>query len=89
MTSPSIGKLIEMGSVLLLLAFFFQNITIADRDYRVALATGLVLPLMAGICFAIAFRNGGSRVRWVCGVLLLPTILMVADFVRRAPHIFG
>jgi hypothetical protein len=82
------GLLVGLGGLLLLLALCLQFVTLASQDYRVFLLTALLLILSADVCFVLALMRGGFAMRCFSIVLMLPTILLVADFMRRAPHSF-
>ena len=82
------GILIGAGAFLMLVALGLQFVTLAGQDYRVALASALSLSLIADLCLACAFGRGGFGARCLSILLMLPTIFIVADFLRRAPHAF-
>ena len=69
-------------------ALILQNITLASEEYRTVLIVALLLTLAADICFATAFVRGSLAARCASVVLMLPTLFVVADFLRRAPHSF-
>jgi hypothetical protein len=87
-TSARIGWWFGLGVPLLLVALFFQTVTVAGGCYAGVLLTALVLIVIADLCFIQAFRRGGLVVRGFSVLLLLPTLFVVADFVRRAPYLF-
>jgi hypothetical protein len=87
-TSARTGWLIGLGVPLLLVALFFQTVTLASERYGVVLIAALALTLLADLCFIQAFRRGGLAVRCFSVVLLFPTLFVVADFIRRAPYSF-
>ncbi len=87
-TSARIGLWFGLGVPLLFAALFFQTVTLASHRYATVLATALVLTAIADVCFIQAFRRGGVATRCFSVLLLLPTLFVVADFVRRAPHLF-
>ena len=70
------------------LALVLQTITLASRDYSTVLLVALGLTLVADGCFIAAFTRGGLAARCASVVLMLPTVFVVADFIRRAPHSF-
>ena len=72
----------------MILALILQTITLASQDYRTVLVTSFALALIAGGCFVTAFIRGGLIACCVSVVLMLPTVFVVADFIRRAPHLF-
>lgn len=85
----SIGWLFEIGVPLMFLALFLQNVTLAGQNYRSVLVTALALTLVADVCFVVAFMRGRFVARFASVVLMLPTVFVVADFIRRAPHAFS
>jgi hypothetical protein len=87
-TSARIGWLFGLGVPLLLVALFFQTVTVAGARYVGVLITALVLTVVADLCFIQAFRCGGLAIRCFSVLLLLPTLFVVADFIRRAPYLF-
>jgi hypothetical protein len=88
-TSSRIGWLFGVGVPLMVLALLFQTITLASQDYRAILIVALALTLVADCCFVAAFIRGRLAARCVSIVLMLPTVFVVADFMRRAPHSFS
>jgi F0F1-type ATP synthase assembly protein I len=68
----------------MILALVLQTITLASQDYRTILIVALVLTLIADCCFVAAFIRGRLLARCASVVLILPTVFVVADFVRRA-----
>jgi hypothetical protein len=88
-TSSRIGWLFGIGVPLMILALILQTITLASQDYRTVLIVALVLTLIADSCFIAAFVRGRVVARCVSFALMLPTLFVVADFVRRAPHSFS
>jgi len=73
----------------MVLALILQTITLASEDYRAVLIIALVFALLADGCFIAAFIRGRIVARCASVVLMLPTLFVVADFVRRAPHSFS
>ena len=87
-TSARIGLWFGLGVPLLLAALFFQTVTLASQRYASFLFTALILTAIADLCFIQAFRRGGLVIRVFCVLLLLPTLFVIADFIRRAPYFF-
>jgi hypothetical protein len=87
-TSQRIGWLFGVGVPLMILALVLQTITLASQDYRIVLITAIALTLVADSCFVAAFIRGRLVARCASVVLILPTVFVVADFMRRAPHSF-
>lgn len=87
--SKHTGWLIGVGISLLLAALTFQNVTLASEDYRTVLIVALVLTFLADCCFIVAFVRGGLAARCASVLLMLPTLFVIADFMRRAPHSFS
>jgi len=88
-TSSRVGWLLAAGVPLMIVALILQTITLASQDYRTVLIVSLVFTLIADGCFAAAFIRGRPTVRCISAVLMLPTMFVVADFMRRAPHSFS
>lgn len=86
--STQIGWWFSFGVPLLLAALFFQTVTLVSGHYASVLITALTLTALADACFVQAFRRGGLAIRCISVLLLLPTLFVVADFIRRAPHSF-
>lgn len=78
-----------LGSLFMLAALFFQTVTLASQKYNGVLVTALVLAIVADLCLIVAFQRGRLAVRFLSGLLMLPTIFVVMDFFRRAPDSFG
>jgi hypothetical protein len=77
-----------LGVPLLFVALFFQNVTVAGGRYAGVLIIALLLTTIADVCFIQAFRRGGLTARCFSVLLLLPTLFVVADFIRRALYVF-
>ena len=77
------------GFWLQMTSLFFIFVTVAGGGYHRVLATAIILTVTATLCFILAFRKGGPQVRIVCFVLVLPTLFVASEFIRRAPHAFG
>ena len=88
-TSARIGLWFGVGVPLLLLALFFQTVTVARGGYVGVLTIALLLTIVADICFIQAFRRGGFLTRCFSVLLFLPTLFVVADLIRRGPYLFG
>ncbi len=76
------------GIPLLLAALGFQTVTLANGSYNSVLTIALVLIILADSFFLRAFRRGGLMVRCVSVLLMLPTIYIVVDFIRRSSSFF-
>jgi hypothetical protein len=87
--SKRIGWLFGVGVPLMILALILQTITLASQDYRTVLITALALILVADSCFIAAFIRGHLAARCASVVLMLPTVFVVADFMRRALYSFS
>lgn len=88
-TPQRVGGLFQLGVILLFIALLLQNVTLAGGDYRPVLIVALLLTLLADACFVAVFIRGRLAARSAAIVLLLPTIFVVADFLRRAPGTFA
>jgi hypothetical protein len=73
----------------LVFALILQTVTLASQDYRAILILALGFTLFADGCFTAAFIYGRGVARCASVVLMLPTLFVVADFVRRAPYSFS
>ena len=76
------------GIPLLLIALFFQTVTIGGGSYVPVLAVALVLIILADTCFIYAFRHGGIFARSLSVCCLLPTLFVISDLLRRGPYLF-
>ena len=88
-TSSGIGWLFGVGVPMMILALILQTITLASQDYRTVLIIAPVLALVADGCFVAAFIRGRFAARCASVFLILPSVFVVADFMRRAPHSFS
>jgi hypothetical protein len=80
------------GILLTLFALANSLVTIATRHasgYRGALLTALISELLALACFAVPLIRGPLRWRMSAILLASPALFVFADFLRRAPYVFG
>lgn len=70
------------------LALILQNVTLASQDYRLVLVCALAFTTVADVCLLLAFVRRGLITRCVSVLLMLPTLFVVTDFIRRAPGSF-
>ena len=85
------GLLLNAAGICMLVALALQNVSIASNDtraYRGVLITALALTTIADVCCAIVAYRGGWQ-RWLALMIALPTLYIIADFLRRAPYVFG
>ena len=87
-TSARVGLWFGVGVPLLLVALCLQTVTVSDGRYMGVFITAMVLTVVADLCFIQAFRRGGLVVRCFSVLLLLPTLFVVADLIRRGPYLF-
>ena len=87
-TSVRIGFWFGVGFLILLVALYFQTMTVARGGYVGVLSVAFFLTIIADLCFIQAFRQGGLLTRCFSVLLLLPTLFVVADLIRRGPHLF-
>lgn len=80
--------LFGIGAILQILALILKSITLAGQHYRTALVTALAFTLTADGCFIATFIRGNYSARCASVVLMLPTVSVVEDFMRRAPGSF-
>ena len=88
-TFKRIGGLFGVGVPLMAGALLLQTITLASERYGSVLIVALLLAIAADCCFVAAFMRGSVAVRCISVALMLPTVFVVADFLRRAPHSFS
>jgi hypothetical protein len=79
---------VKAGVLFLVPALFLQNVTVANQSYREVLIAALIQTAVADVCFFRALLRGGVVMQCFCVLLLLPTLFVVADFIRRAPGAF-
>lgn len=65
-----------------------STVTLAGGSYAGVLIAALVFTLVAIALLILPFRRGGMVMKIICIVLVLPTIFVVFDFLRRAPRAF-
>lgn len=82
------GLLLVLAGFSMAVALACQNVTVAGGNYRHVLVTALGAMLVADACGVIVFRRGG-RLRWVAATLALPSLFILWDLLRRAPHVWG
>ena len=87
-TPARVGLWFGLGVLLLLVALFLQSVTVASQRYEGILLTALTLVTAADVCLIQAYRHGNQVIRVLSVLFLLPTLYVVADFIRRAPHLF-
>lgn len=72
------------GFVALLLSLSLETVTVAPvASYNPVLIGALVFMALADLCFLAAFRNGGTVVRVICSIFMLPTVFVVIDSLDR------
>lgn len=76
------------GIPLLFVALFFQTVTLTGGSYAAVLIIALALTGLADAFFIYAFRRGGIFARSLSVILLLPTLFVISDFLRRVPYLF-
>jgi len=77
-----------LGIVFMMFALLLQNVTLASGQYAGTLLMALGLAVAADACFACVAWRRGSAWRVAAGIAALPTLFVIADFLRRAPHAF-
>lgn len=87
-TSARIGLWFGLGFPLWLVVLFFQTVTVASGRYAGILLAALSLTVVTDFCFIQTFRRGGLVIRCLSVLMLLPTLFVVVDFIRRAPYLF-
>jgi hypothetical protein len=86
---PSNSAATFLGVLLMLIAFANSNVTLARGRYASVLITAMVCGLLSLVCLAIPFVRGPMGWRVAAVVFALPMLLIVSDFLRRAPSVFG
>lgn len=76
--------LLRIAAFSMVVALFFQNVTVASGDYRLALANGLAGMLVADGCCLVVWRRGGD-LKWCMLAVVPPSAFIVFDFLGRAP----
>ncbi len=87
-SSVSASLWVKAVVLFLVPALFLQNVTVANQSYWEVLVTALILTAVADVCFIRALLRGGVVAQYFSVLLLLPTLFVVADFIRRAPGAF-
>jgi hypothetical protein len=73
----------------MLIAFACSNVTLARGSYAGVLSTAMICGLLALVCLAVPIVRGPIGWRLAATIFALPMLFIVADFLRRAPHVFG
>ena len=77
-----------LGVICMLIAIVMQNVTLAGGRYGRVLVMALAFTVAADVCFGVVAWKGGVGWRLLAGAMMLPTIYVVADFLRRQPRAF-
>ena len=78
-----------IGLPFLLVALFCETVTVAGGGYEGVLEVALAFTFIADLFLIYAVKRGGIVARTASCLCLLPTLFIVADFIRRAPYVFG
>jgi hypothetical protein len=71
------------------IAVVLQLVPLTDhRHYGTLLIASLAMTLVADTCFGFIIWKGTVVWKVAAVVLMLPTLFIVADFIRRAPGTF-
>jgi hypothetical protein len=76
------------GLACMFAAVCMQSVTLASQRYGTTLLTALALALAADVCLVAVARRGNAGWRVASTFTMLPTLFIVADFLRRAPYTF-
>lgn len=76
------------GTAAMTLAVTCSTVTLTSGDYRSALLTALAAVVAADACLTYVLVRGRLWWRVAAVIVMVPTLLVIADFVRRAPHVF-
>jgi hypothetical protein len=79
--------LLAAAGTLMLVALFFQNVTLASGDYRGVLLISAVCAVFANVLSVVLFLRGAWG-RWVSLLFVFPTLFILFDFLRRAPDVW-
>ncbi len=72
------------GFVALILSLGMATATVAPpATYAPVLVGALVFIVLADLCFFAAFRSGGTVMRVICSICMLPTVFVVLDCLDR------
>lgn len=83
------GRLLLWATGMIIWALTLENITVVPREaYRGVLLSALAFTVAADVCLVVVVRRGRTWQRIVAIVLMLPTLFVIADFLRRAPYVF-
>jgi hypothetical protein len=77
------------GVLSLVVALMCSNVTVARGGYGGVLLVAMACGTLAVCCLAVPFVRGPLAWRLTAVVLALPVLFVVADFLRRAPFVFG
>ncbi len=78
--------LLVIAALLMLVSLIYENIT-TTGDYQAALLTALAAMTIADVICVQQFLRRG-RARWIAILIALPSLFVVWDFARRAPHVW-
>ncbi len=82
------NALFQTGLCSMAVALCLQTITLANGRYGAILLVALALTILADASLAVLAWRGGVVWRIVATALMLPTIFIVGDFIRRIHSIF-
>lgn len=75
---------IILGTITLVAAIFFDQVTFAVKSHFVPALVALVYSALAAICLGICFKQQRAAVsRAVVGLLWLLSVLIIIDSIRR------
>jgi hypothetical protein len=78
-----------LGSACMFVALALENITFTEpSEYAPALRQALIFAAAADLLFLLAAWRGGSHWRIAACAAMLPTVWIIAEFVRRASFVF-
>jgi len=83
------STLVVFGAATMATAFALDNITLANSDYRGTFIVAAVLVVIADSCLVVGARYANVAVRAMGLVLMLPTIPIVVDLLRRGSYVFS
>lgn len=80
--------LLVAATLLMMVALASVTITLANASYAGVLVTALTCTLLADTCCLVVFLRGGW-VRWVTLLVVLPSLFVYSEFLRRSGAVFG
>lgn len=77
------------GALFMFMSLGCTFVTIARGGYAGVLLFALIFLVLADACLLLAFLKSGRLIRSLSVIVALPTLWVVGDLLRRAPHAWG